>query len=153
MGLGTSKPSCGITRRSLLNVENAAEIVKSCSRNRLAYIWGILLVVTAALLVGYFNTRQYSDEEFPRKNFYVPFYICLVPLVFGIIYTAGSWNSEDIQWKAEELEFSLSGMPKKEYLQYRIGDDRANKSFLGTATSAGILAGTNILGPTIRADR
>lgn len=153
MGLGSSKPSCQITRRSLLNVENASEIVKSCSRSRLAYIWGIVVVISAALLIAYFNTREYQNESFPRKHFYVPFYICLIPIVFGILYTLGSWNSEDLQWKAEELEYNLSGMPKKEYLQYRVGDDRANKSYLGTATSAAILATTNILGPTLRADR
>lgn len=154
MGIGTSHAICGINRRTLLNVDNANEIIKSCSKNRFAYIWGILFTITVVLYIGHVNTKEYEDEtDFPRKHFYVPLWIVPLPSILGLLYTLSTLNYDAKVFAAEQMEFQLSQMPKKEYLQYRVGDDRANTSFLGTATSAGILSGTSLLGPFLRADR
>jgi len=53
----------------------------------------------------------------------------------------------------EDIEHQLSGMNKRDYISYKAGDDRATKSFLGSATSAGMLSAASLLGPFIRADR
>lgn len=52
MGSGPSKATCAVTRRALLGVENAPLIVQACGRHRLAYVWGIVLVLTASLFMG-----------------------------------------------------------------------------------------------------
>lgn len=160
MGLGSlgsfgrSGPSaCGVSRRAYLNVENATEIIKECSQHRVAFVWGIVVVIAALLAAGYALTRQNEHEATPRKNFYVPRWTPFVPLLFGLLYTQSATSGALDTWRAEQLEFALSGMPKKEYLQFKVGDDRTNTGFLGTATSAVLLSGTNVLGPFLRADR
>lgn len=137
----------------MLTLGNAKDIVAQCAQQKVAYVWGIVIIISIVLLIGVLATRDYQDEQFPRKHFYVPVYMPAVPLLFGIFYTYNATERDLMAWKAEELEYSLSNMPKKEYLQYRVGDDRTNKSFFGTATSAAIISGTNLLGPYIRADR
>jgi hypothetical protein len=153
MGGSPSKPSCSITRRSLLNVENARDVIRDCTKERVAYVWGIVFIATVSLLVAHIMTRDYEDDDHPRKHFYVPWWVAGLPPVFGVFYSFRATERELASWTTEELEFSLSGMPKKEYLQYRANDDRAQKGLLGTATSAGIISGTNILGPFLRGDR
>jgi len=153
MGIQTSKATCGINRRSLLGTKNALDVVRTCARYKLVYVWGILTILIAALSVGHYLTRQYENEEFPRKHFYIPYYIPLLPILFGITYTFAGWKSDETAFRSEEIEYTLSDMPKKEYLQYRIGDDRTTMGLVANATSAGILATTNIMGPYFRADR
>jgi hypothetical protein len=153
MGGSPSKPSCSISRRSLLNVNNARDVIRECTRQKNAYIWGIVFIATASFLIAHLITKPYQGEEQPRKHFFVPLWLTALPLVFGVFYTFNSEDRELESWSTEELEFSLSGMPKKEYLQFKANDDRAGKSFLGTATSAGVISATNILGPFLRGDR
>jgi hypothetical protein len=153
MGGSPSKPSCSITRRSLLNVENARDVIRDCTKERVAYVWGIVFIATVSLLIAHIMTRNYEADDHPRKHFYVPLWVAGLPLLFGIFFSYNATDRELASWTSEELEFSLSGMPKKEYLQYRANDDRAQKGFIGTATSAGIISGTNILGPFLRGDR
>jgi hypothetical protein len=54
---------------------------------------------------------------------------------------------------AEQMELKLGEMSKKEYINYKIGDDRTSRSLVGSTTSALILSGSNILGPFLRGDR
>jgi hypothetical protein len=76
-----------------------------------------------------------------------------IPLLFGAIYTSGTYRSADTLWETEKLEFSLSDMSKKEYLNFKVGDDRTQTNFLASATSATILTGSALLGPFLRGDR
>lgn len=137
----------------MLNVNNSREVIRECTRQKSAYVWGIVLIATVSLFVAFLLTRQYQNEEQPRKHFFVPAWLIGLPPVFGLFYTWNAEAREMTSWSTEELEYSLSGMPKKEYLQFKANDDRAAKSFLGTATSAGVISATNILGPFLRGDR
>lgn len=154
MGAGPSKPSCAISKRALLNVQNAKDILTDCAVQRIAYVWGIVFVFTLTCAVGYALTQQHENESpEPRKNFFVPLWLTAVPILGGLVYTYRLREADLAHYKTEELEFSLSDMTKRDYLQYKANDDRTGKSFLGTATSAAILSGTNILGPFLRGDR
>lgn len=62
-------------------------------------------------------------------------------------------KSVDVLWESEKLEFGLSDMSKKEYLNFKVGDDRTRTNFMASATSASILTGSALLGPFLRGDR
>ena len=150
----SSIPECGINRRALLNTSNAESILRKCSADRVSYTWGIIFVLTTLLIVGHLMTRQYEHEEdYPRKNFYVPIWIPTLPVMFGLLYSMTTWRENKKSFVAEEVEFKLSDMSKKDYLHYKSGDDRTATSFAATGMSAGILAATGVFGPYLRADR
>lgn len=123
--------------------------------HRLGYFWGVLFIAFLVLFVASFMTSGAADEGSPRYHFYVPLWVSFVPLLFGLVYTYSmtQMSSTDLAWNTEKLEFSLSDMNKKEYLNFKVGDDRTNKNFLASLTSASILSGSALLGPFLRADR
>lgn len=55
--------------------------------------------------------------------------------------------------ESETYEMERSGMTTKEYLNYKIGDDRTTKSLMGSLASSLILSGSGVLGPFLRGDR
>lgn len=112
------------------------------------YAFGFLSVATLVLVVSYFRTNGS-----PSGSFKVPLWLCFIPTLFLLIYAAQSSSSVDNDTATDAIEFQLSGMSKKDFLNYKVGDDRASKAFAASATSAGILSGTNLLGPFLRADR
>lgn len=150
----SSIPECGINKRALLNTATGTAIIQKCANDRVAYIWGIIFVVSTLLLIGYFMTKEYEhEEEYPRKHFYVPLWVPAIPIMFGVFYSMTNLRENQQLFKTEELEFQLSDMSKKDYLHYKSGDDRTNTAFTATAMSAGILATTNLFTPFLRADR
>lgn len=120
----------------------------SCARHKVAYLWGFLLVLVLVLVVAWSITDDRPDYEFK-----VPLWLVLLPVAYGVIYSMRSVSNFDGDLATEQVEFNLSGMSKRDYLNYKIGDDRTSKSFIGTATSAGLLSGTSLLAPFLRADR
>ena len=153
IGLVLAKPECNIPARTFLNVENGQAILSVCAMHKMAYIWGLLVVLTLVLMIGAIWTHRYSGSENPRYHFYVPPWVVPIPLLFGVLYTSGAYRSTDVLWASENLEFSLSDMSKKEFLNFKVGDDRTDKNFLASATSATILTGSALLGPFLRGDR
>jgi len=148
MGLAVSRPECNVPVRALLNVDNARAILTQCARLKVYYMIGILVVIAAVLFVGWIATRNKAPTEFR-----VPAWLLLVPLGIFLLYTITIKARLDQTLYSEMLEYQLSGMSKKDYLIHKAGDDRANRSFAASATSAGLLTGSNILGPFLRADR
>ena len=136
-------------------MDNGRTIVNICEMHRLGYFWGVLFIAFLVLFVSSFLTHNAADETSPRYHFYVPLWVSFVPLLFGFVYTYAmtQMGSSDLAWKTEKLEFSLSDMNKKEYLNFKVGDDRTNKNFLASLTSASILSGSALLGPFLRGDR
>ena len=141
-------PECNIPPRLLLGIQNSRSILYACARHRVSYALGFLLVTTLVLFVSYLRTRSK-----PENTFKVPLWLCFIPAAFWLIYAAQSSYSVDRDTSTDAIEFQLSGMSKKDFLNYKVGDDRASKAFAASATSAGLLSGTNLLGPFLRADR
>jgi hypothetical protein len=108
--------------------------------------------LTILLIVGAAVTSKWASED-PRYHFFVPAWVVPLPLIFGFVYTSGMHKSVDVLWQSEQLEFGLSDMSKKEYLNFKVGDDRTRTNFLASATSASILTGSALLGPFLRGDR
>jgi len=148
MGLRLSRPECNVPLRFLIGVDNSRAILKSCARQKVAYMWGFLLVFIIGILIAFLITRT-NDPGY----FKVPWWLALIPFAFGVLYQYKMYTNLSLDLASENIEYQLSGMSKKDYINYKIGDDRATKSFAATATSAGLLSGTNILGPFLRGDK
>lgn len=148
MGQKLSRAECNVPTRMLINVDGARAILNNCVMHRVAFMWGFLCVIELALIFGYFYTKDHTTNAF-----HIPAWILCVPILFGLFYALSAHASLTGEMDNEELELKLSGMSHKEYLNYKIGDDRATRSLTGTAMSAGILASSNVLGPFLRADR
>lgn len=131
----------------LLGISNARQIAESCARHKILWMWGFILVISIALFVGFYVTRNR-----PVTQFKIPAWLVAVPILFVVLYMIRSYGSVVQQMSSDTIEYQLSGMSKKDYLNYKIGDDRTNTTFAASATSATVLAGSNLLGPFIRAD-
>jgi FtsH-binding integral membrane protein len=129
----------------LIGIDNAEIILDSCSRHKILFWLGFALVATASLAIGYALTR--NDEIFK-----IPFWLIFVPTVVLLFYAGTIAQSLKQSWRNESIEHKLSGMNKKDFLGYKIGDDRASKSLGATALSSAVLSGSSILGPFLRAD-
>lgn len=112
-------------------------------------MFGTLAVVFLVLLWGHSQTR---DKD-PSTNIVIPLWLVSVPVLFALVYAYTVQQSVLQEFETEKAEFMLSGMTKRDFLNYRIGEDRAAKAFQGTLTSAALLSGTNVLAPYFRADR
>jgi hypothetical protein len=148
MGLQLSRPECNVPVRFFIGLDNSKTILRSCAGQRIAYVWGFLIIISVAIVIGYLFTRTNEPSEF-----HIPLWLLVVPAAFGVIYQARIASNLHNDLDAEQMEYTLSGMSKKDYINYKVGDDRTSKSFAATATSAGLLSGTNILGPFLRGDK
>lgn len=147
MGQHVSRPECNIPARMLLGISNARQIAQNCARHKILWMWGFLGVITAAIVIGYLVTKSKNASEFK-----VPAWLIFVPILLGVLYAAREYSSSIHQMQTDSIEYQLSGMSKKDYLNYKVGDDRTNTSFAASAMSSGLLSGTNVMGPFLRAD-
>lgn len=148
MGLSLALPECNIPQRFLLGLDNADSILRECATHRVAYAWGILLVVTVGLAIGASLTQDAAPGRFR-----IPWWVVILPILLGLLHTMTVYGGLGSSFQTEALEHRLSGMSKRDYLNYKVGDDRTSRSAAASATSAGVLAGSNLLGPFLRADR
>ena len=148
MGLGLSRPECNIPVRALIGIDNAKSILTQCSRLRVMWMLGFLGLFTVVLVIGYGLTRNYPDDKFK-----VPAWLSLLPIAIFTLYAISIKAALDQTLYNESLEYQLSGMTKKDYILHKAGDDRAAKSFAASGMSAGLLTGSNIMGPFLRGDR
>lgn len=149
MGLEISKPECNINPRFFIGTNKSEEIFSVCSMHKIYWCLGLVVIFTIALLAAYIVTKD-NDGTVALK---IPLWLVLLPLLIFLMYSSSLKTNMSRNFLKETLEHKLSGMDKKDYLNYKAADDRASKSFLGSATSAGILSGSNILGPYFRSDR
>lgn len=119
-----------------------------CARLKTMWMLGFLGLLAVVCIIGYGLTRNYPSDKFK-----VPAWLFLIPIGIFFLYTMSLKTAMDQTLYNESIEFQLSGMSKKDYLVHKSGDDRASKSFAASATSAGLLTGSNILGPFLRGDR
>ena len=132
----------------LIGINNAGSIISSCALHKIAFLFGFLLVVEAVIAVGYWYTRDNAPGIFR-----VPLWLLALPIAFGALYALSMRAAAEMDLATETIEYQLSGMNKKEYYNYKIGDDRTSKSLAGSAISSGILASSAIMGPFLRGDR
>jgi hypothetical protein len=131
-----------------LGVENAIDILKTCARHRIFYIFGFMTIVTLVLFIGYISTK----DNLPT-DFHVPSWLIAVPALYVIYFSLSVLKSLNDTLASEKLEYELSGMSKKEYINFKSSDDRLKTSFSGSVFTTGLLSGSSVLGPFIRGDR
>ena len=149
MGIQTSAPECNMPTRTFVGLGNARSIVTNCAKHRIAFALGFVVVLSLGIMAAHIWTKEHN----PSDKFQVPLWLAALPIAFFAIYAYSqvSYAEQDLQ--TEELYKQLSGMSKKDFLNYRVGDDRANKSFAASAMSSSILASSSIMGPFLRSDR
>lgn len=131
----------------LLGLDNAEAILMSCARHRVAFVLGLVTVVCLLILIGYYWTADAAPGAFK-----VDLWLLLIPLGFAFVYSASVGRNLRVELAREQLEYTLSGMSKRDYVNYKVGDDRTAKAFAGSATSATLLAASGIMGPFLRGD-
>ena len=144
MGASLGRPECNLPPRMLIGIDNAEHILDNCSRHKILYWLGFAIVATVCIAIGYNYTYN--------MDFKIPFWLIFVPLVLLLFYSGSVGRATRLTFRNDLIEQKLSNMSKKDYIGYKIGDDRAAKSFGATAMSSGVLAGSSILGPFLRAD-
>ena len=106
-----------------------------------------MTIVTAVLLAGYFFTV--NDDP---TDFHVPLWLVVLPALYVLYFSASVLKNVNDTLESEKLEYQLSGMTKKEYINFKVGDDRLKSSFAGSVFTTGLLSGASVLGPFIRND-
>ena len=149
MGLEMSKAECNLHSRYFIGTKRSNEIITSCAKHKIFWFLGLTVILTVCLIAVYLSLRNNDGITALR----VPLFIVFIPLALFIVYVFTIGPNSARVFKKESLEQELSGMDKKEFLTYKAGDDRARLGFLGSATSASILASSNVLGPYLRADK
>jgi hypothetical protein len=107
-----------------------------------------MTIVTVFILIGYASTKNNSDQDF-----HVPLWLIVVPALYVIYFSISVLKSLNDTLASEKLEYELSGMSKKEYINFKSGDDRLKTSFSGSLITTGLLSGSSVFGPFLRGDR
>ena len=148
IGSGLSRVECNVPPRFLIGLKDAPNILSECSRHSIAYLFGFALVITAVIFVSHLLTESNGPDAF-----HVPIFIVPIPLVLVFFYATFAQSNLHNMLESETYEMERSGMTTKEYLNYKIGDDRTTKSLMGSLASSLILSGSGVLGPFLRGDR
>ena len=151
-----SRPECIVPLRNFLGTPYGLSIAKSCATMRVAWIMGACIVLTIGLLISHYITEK-QEEEFlaGRENqpsVVVPLWLCALPSLYAIYTFFSATSSSESYWKSEELNFQTSEMPKKDYLNYRVGDDRQKLSSGVAFANTGIIGSTALFGAYLRGD-
>lgn len=144
MGSSLGKPECNLPSRMLIGIDNAELILDNCSKHKILFWLGFAIIATIGISIGYAMSR---DQEWQ-----IPFWSIFLPFVILLFYSGSIGRSTRQIFRNEVVEQKLTNMSKKDYISYKIGDDRTSKSFGATAMSSAVLAGSSVLGPFLRAD-
>jgi len=128
----------------LIGIDNAEHILDNCSTHKIVYWLGFSIVATVSLVIAHIYTAEQALQ--------IPIWVCFIPAALLLFYAATVGRSTRLTFRNELIEQKLSNMSKKDYIGYKVGDDRTAKSFGGTAMSSAVLASSSILGPFLRAD-
>lgn len=144
--------------RNFLGTTYGLDVARSCGRMRIAWVLGACAVLTCGLAAAHVITKR-QDAEYAanpadkRATVVVPLWVCALPAAFALYTMVTAIGSAEAFWRAEELHFNTSEMPKREYLSYRALDDRLKVSTSASLTGTGYIGATALLGPFLRGDR
>jgi len=152
-----SRPECAIPLRHFLGTPHGLEVARSCGRMRIAWILGACVVISLGLMYSHYVTKRQEDEYIAdptNKNptVVVPLWLCALPIVFAIYTYFSATSSAESFWKSEELNFHTSDMPKRDYLNYRVADDRLKVSSGVALTNTALIGSTALFGSYLRGD-
>lgn len=149
--------ACSVPLRNFLGTTNGYKIAVSCASMKIAYTWGVCLTLFVGLFVLHFYTK-YQQENFENdltikyQTVIAPIWLAFIPLVYAVYTQLYAIPNARKYWESEELHFSTSDMPKKDYLVYRIADDRLQTTSAVSLLGTSFIGSTALFGPYLRAD-
>lgn len=151
-----SRPECIIPLRNFLETPYGLSVAKSCSTMRVAWVFGACAILTVGLLYSHFVTKKQEDEYLAGREsqptVVVPLWLCALPALYSLYVFVSAHSTSENYWKSEELNFHTSDMPKKDYLNYRVADDRQKMSSGVAFANTGIIGSTALFGAYLRGD-
>ena len=151
------RAECAVPLRNFLGSPFGVDVARSCGRMRAAWTLGACLMISVGLLGAHVFTKRQNDEYYAstvsnRRTVVVPLWLAAVPAVFALWTLVQAVPSAESFWRAEELHFATSEMPKKDYIAYRAMDDRLKMSSAVSIAGTGYIGATSLFGPFLRAD-
>jgi len=149
--------ACQAPLRNFLGSAKGLEIAKSCGRMKIAFTWGVCLILTLGLMIMHYITQEQQQEFLKNQSItyqtvVVPYWLALLPAGYALYVHLNAESQAESFWKMEELDFKTSDMPKRDYLVYRVADDRLKTSSAVSLVGTGFIGSTSLFGPYLRAD-
>jgi hypothetical protein len=153
----TSRAECIVPLRNFLGTPHGLEVARACGRMRIAWILGACTVLSLGLIYSYFVTKRQEEEYLAdptnvNPTVVVPLWLCALPIAFAMYTYFSAVSSAEQYWRAEELNFNTSEMPKSEFLNYRIADDRQKTGHGVSMVNTGVIGSTALFGAYLRGD-
>ena len=145
-----SRIECSVPLRNFLGTKHGLDVARSCGNVKIAWTIGACLVISIAILVTHYILEK--EKEDGNTTIVIPLWTSIVPLAYGLYIYLTAVNSAENYWKTEELLFNTSEMPKKDFLNYRVADDRLAKSSEVSLLGTTFIGSTSLFGPFLRAD-
>jgi hypothetical protein len=102
------------------------------------------------LIVTHYILEKQKEEG--NKTLTIPLWAAAIPSAYAAFVYLTAVQSAERYWKTEELMFNTSDMPKKEFLNYRVADDRLARSSDTSLLGTTFIGSTTLFGPFLRAD-
>lgn len=148
---------CNVPLRNFLGTKNGLDIARSCANMKIAFTWGVCLVLVIGLMIMHSRTQDQADEFNKNPNIHyrtivVPYWLAILPALYALYINFTAISSSEDFWKTEELDFKTSDMQKRDYLTYRSSDDKLRTSSAVSLLGTGFIGSTSLFGPYLRAD-
>lgn len=152
------REECAIPLRNFLGSDIGISVARSCGNMKIAWTLGVCTVLVIALIILHFVTKKQEDDYIANpagkySTVVVPLWLAAIPFGYGIFIWFSAIASAEKYWKTEELNFNTSTMEKKDYLNYRVVDDRLATSSAVSLVGTGFIGSSALFGPFLRADR
>jgi hypothetical protein len=143
--------------RNFLGSSYGIDVARSCGHMRIAWVIGACTAVSVGLLYSHYVTKrqeaQYIADPVGRQpTIVVPIWLALIPIFYAFYTYFTAVRSAEMFWKTEELHFNTAEMNKKDYINYRIGDDRLKMSSGVAVANTAIIGSSALFGPLLRGD-
>jgi hypothetical protein len=145
-----SRVECSIPLRNFLGTKNGLDIARSCGSIRIAWTLGVCLILTLALIITHYVLEKQKEDG--NKTLTIPLWAAAIPSAYAAFVYFTAVESAERYWKTEELMFNTSDMPKKEFLNYRVADDRLVRSSETSLLGTTFIGSTALFGPFLRGD-
>lgn len=145
-----SPVECSIPLRNFLGTKHGLDIARSCGSIKIAWTLGACVVLSVAIVVTHYVLEKQKEDG--NTTITIPLWASAIPAVYAVYVYFTAVESAERYWKTEELMFNTSDMPKKEFLNYRVADDRLAKSSEASLLGTTFIGSTALFGPFLRAD-
>lgn len=148
---------CAVPLRNFLGSDYGIDVARSCGHMRIAWMLGACTVISIGLIYTHYVTKRQEEQYIAdptnrQPTVVVPLWLAVFPIAYATYIYFTAVDSAEQYWKTEELHFNTSEMPKKEFLNYRIADDRLSKSSAISLGNTAIIGSSALFGPLLRGD-